>query len=69
MNEIVVANAPYPSRSHERQAALDGWTHLKRVGDPSEFASAIRFLVADESSYVTGASLHVDGGFHRFAVL
>ena len=39
---------------------------LKRLADPSEIASAILFLTSDESSYVTGSALAVDGGrsFH-----
>ena len=40
---------------------------MKRVGRPEELANAILFLASDEASYVTGASLPVDGG--RTAVL
>ncbi|MBS1881391.1 MAG: SDR family oxidoreductase [Actinobacteria bacterium] len=35
---------------------------LGRIGDPEEIANVIRFLSSDEASYVTGASLVVDGG-------
>lgn len=35
---------------------------MKRVGLPVELANAIVFLASDEASYVTGASLAVDGG-------
>ena len=35
---------------------------LKRVGLPLEVANAILFLASDEASYITGASLPVDGG-------
>ncbi len=38
-------------------------TFLGRVGQPREIAYAILFLVSDEASYVTGASLMVDGGY------
>jgi len=36
---------------------------LNRVADPQEIAPAIVFLASDNASYITGASLPVDGGF------
>jgi dihydroanticapsin dehydrogenase len=36
---------------------------LNRVGQPREVASVILFLVSDDASYVTAASLMVDGGY------
>ncbi len=35
---------------------------LNRLGDPSEIAAAVVFLLSSEASFVTGASLMVDGG-------
>jgi cyclopentanol dehydrogenase len=37
-------------------------TPLRRVGKPEEIAEAIVFLLSDDSSYMTGAELTVDGG-------
>ena len=38
---------------------------MGRYGDPAEFARAAAFLVSDAASYVTGATLQVDGGAIR----
>ena len=35
---------------------------LKRQGTPEELADAILYLVSDRATYVTGATLHVNGG-------
>lgn len=35
---------------------------LKRVGQPEDVANAVLFLVSDEAAYITGQTLHVDGG-------
>lgn len=38
-------------------------TFVGRAGQPREVAYAVLFLVSDEASYITGASLMVDGGY------
>lgn len=39
-----------------------GLVPLKRFGEPSEVAAAALFLASDDSSFITGAELAVDGG-------
>jgi NAD(P)-dependent dehydrogenase (short-subunit alcohol dehydrogenase family) len=43
--------------------ALGQNTPLKRFAAPEEIARAILYLASDESAFVTGAELAIDGGF------
>jgi NAD(P)-dependent dehydrogenase (short-subunit alcohol dehydrogenase family) len=39
-------------------------TPMKRAGQPSEVAPAYVFLASDDASYITGQTIHVNGGGH-----
>jgi len=42
---------------------------LQRVGTPSDIASAVRFLLTEDSSWITGQVLALDGGLSRIRLL
>jgi 3-oxoacyl-[acyl-carrier protein] reductase len=44
--------------------ALVGQIPLKRLGDADDVAAAVRFLCSDGASYITGETLHINGGLH-----
>jgi len=39
-----------------------GWTPMGRVGTPADIGNAVRLLCMDEAGFITGQTLHVDGG-------
>jgi NAD(P)-dependent dehydrogenase (short-subunit alcohol dehydrogenase family) len=47
-------------------AGLQAKIALKRFGEASELAKAVLFLASDDSSYITGIELAVDGGLTQF---
>ena len=52
-----------PSSFNEQEVEIFGTeTSLKRAGEPFELAPAYLYLASDESRYVTGQIIHVNGG-------
>jgi NAD(P)-dependent dehydrogenase (short-subunit alcohol dehydrogenase family) len=58
--EAIIDASPAPEE--ERRRIVEK-TLLKRLGQPGEIANVISFLASDESSYMTGAVVLVDGGW------
>ncbi|MGD1146353.1 MAG: 3-oxoacyl-ACP reductase family protein [Thermoanaerobaculaceae bacterium] len=48
--------------SEARRARAIASVPMKRLGEPSEVASAVSFLLSEGASYLTGITLRVDGG-------
>lgn len=51
------------STSKELLGRLIQATPLQRLGQPKDIANAALFLASDDSSYITGAEIIIDGGF------
>ncbi len=45
-----------------QREAIGSQIPLQRMGDPREVAKVVRFLATDDSSYVTGQVINIDGG-------
>jgi NAD(P)-dependent dehydrogenase (short-subunit alcohol dehydrogenase family) len=59
MNEGILREHPDPDRLMAEWTAMHP---LGRIGQPEEVATAVVYLASDESSFVTGMLLRVDGG-------
>lgn len=50
--------------SPDQVTVLQQQIPLGRFGDPNDVASAVRFLASREAGYITGVTLHVNGGMY-----
>lgn len=48
----------------DMKASLSAQIPLSRLGDAADIANAVRFLASDAAAYMTGQTVHVDGGMY-----
>ncbi len=72
-------NAVAPSLTHtplaekllntpEKQSQAAQRHPLKRIGNPTDIAHLIAFLLSPQSSWITGEIFHIDGGMHSLKI-
>jgi 3-oxoacyl-[acyl-carrier protein] reductase len=52
------------SLSEEQRTALKQQIPLSRLGAPEDIAQTVLFLASPGADYITGETLHVNGGMH-----
>lgn len=50
------------SMGKDSQTKLKDWTPMGRLGQPSEIATCFVFLASQDSSFISGQTLHPNGG-------
>lgn len=48
--------------SEEQQAEIKRTIPLEKLGNPEDVARVVRFLASEDANYITGQTIHVDGG-------
>jgi len=48
----------------DQRQTLEGQIALGRLGEPADIARAVAFLASSAAAYVTGETLHVNGGMY-----
>jgi len=52
-------------KNNYKKKALEDEIPIHRIGDPEEVAKLVAFLASDDASYITGATVFIDGGLMR----
>jgi NAD(P)-dependent dehydrogenase (short-subunit alcohol dehydrogenase family) len=63
VNAIVPGGVATPLNENEPEGGVIPLTPLGRRAQPSEISGAVAYLTSDDSSFVTGAELVIDGGY------
>ncbi|HHX91159.1 MAG TPA: 3-oxoacyl-[acyl-carrier-protein] reductase [Paracoccus sp.] len=61
-----IATAMTDALTDDQKARINAQIPAARMGTPEEIAAAVLYLASPEAGYVTGATLHVNGGMAMF---
>jgi enoyl-[acyl-carrier protein] reductase III len=61
-DDSVVSRLPSEVFEAIRAWHESGWTPMRRVGTPADIGNAVTLLCMDEASFISGQTIHVDGG-------
>ncbi len=50
--------------SDEQKQAIFGQVPANRLGQPEEIAATVAFLASRQAAYITGETIHVNGGMY-----
>jgi len=65
VNAVSPGTIDTPFHSATKREILESWKEgilMKRLGDPSEVATVIEFLVSEKASFITGEVVQINGG-------
>jgi len=62
LDETVINTLPLDAQQAIRDWHEGGWTPMRRLATPAEVGGVVGLLCAPEAGFVTGQTLHVDGG-------
>jgi len=60
--ETPILEGQFGANADAMREQFKSMTPMRRIGRPEEIAAAVLFLASDESSFITGIDLPVDGG-------
>src|SRR5262249_17764046 len=61
-DDSVLSGLPEPVFQTIKNWHEGGWTPMGRIGTPADIGNAVRLLCMDEAGFITGQTIHVDGG-------
>jgi enoyl-[acyl-carrier protein] reductase III len=62
LDETVINSLPDAAQQAIREWHESGWTPMRRLATPADVAGAVSLLCGREAGFITGQTLHVDGG-------